>query len=86
MYRQLMHVATVSEPPNVDVRILPLSGDHIIATGAFNYWQFRQIHDVPLNDMVALEKLTETEYVLYFWFTPHVRRVRSVCLVRRELT
>jgi transcriptional regulator with XRE-family HTH domain len=63
MYRQLTHVAAVSELPNVDIRILPLSGDHIVATGAFNYWQFQQIHDVPLNDMVALEKLTETEYV-----------------------
>jgi transcriptional regulator with XRE-family HTH domain len=63
MHRQLMHLVAVSELPNVDIRVLPLSGNHLVVTGAFNYLRFHQIHDVPLNDMVALEKLTETEYV-----------------------
>jgi transcriptional regulator with XRE-family HTH domain len=63
MHRQLMHLATVSELPHVKIRVLPLSAEHLVATGAFNYFHFRQIHDIPLDDMVAVEKLTETEYV-----------------------
>lgn len=62
MHGQLMHMVAVSELPNVEIRVLPLSSG-LVVTGAFNYLRFRQIHDVPLNDMVAVEKLTETEYV-----------------------
>lgn len=63
MHRQLMHLATVSELPHVEIRVLPLSAEHLVATGAFHYLRFRQIHDIPLDDMVAVEKLTEMEYV-----------------------
>ena len=63
MYRQLMHLADVSELPHVDIRVLPLPAEHLVATGAFNYLRFRPIHDIPLDDMVAVEKLTEIEYV-----------------------
>ena len=35
----------------------------MIATGPFNYLRFRQIHDVPLNDIVAFELLTGMEDV-----------------------
>lgn len=63
MHRQLMHLATVSELPHVEIRVLPLSAEHLVATGAFNYLRFRPIHDIPFDDMVAVEKLTEMEYV-----------------------
>ena len=63
MHRQLMHLVAVSALSHVEVRVLPLSAEHLVATGAFNYLRFRQIHDIPLDDMVAVEKLTETEYV-----------------------
>jgi len=63
MHRQLMHLVAASELPNVEIRILPLSGDHPVVPGAFNYLRFRHIHDVPLHDMVTVDKLTETEYV-----------------------
>ncbi len=63
MHRQLMHLATVSELPHVEIRVLPLSAEHLVATGAFNYLRFRPIHDIPFDDMVAVEKLTEIEYV-----------------------
>ena len=63
MRDQLSHLAAISELPNVEVRILPLAGDHMVATGAFNYLSFRQIHDVPLNDIVAFEHLTGMEDV-----------------------
>ena len=63
MRDQLSHLAAISELPNVEVRILPLAGDHMVATGAFNYLRFRQIHDVPLNDIVAFEHLTGMEDV-----------------------
>ena len=63
MRDQLSHLADISELPNVEVRILPLAGDHMVATGAFNYLKFRQIHDVPLDDIVAVEQLTGMEDV-----------------------
>ena len=63
MHRQLMHLAAVSELPHVKIRVLPLSAEHLVATGAFNYLRFRQIHDIPLDDIVTVEKLTEMEYV-----------------------
>jgi hypothetical protein len=63
MHRQLKHLLSMAELPNVEIRILPLVSGHLIAPGSFNYLQFRQIHDVPLNDMVSLETLTGMEYV-----------------------
>ncbi len=63
MHRQLQHIVMISELPGVEVRILPLDGDHLIGTGAFNYIRFRQIHAVPLHDLVAFEHLTGTGYV-----------------------
>lgn len=63
MHRQLEHLVTVSELPNVEIRILPLLGDRPIVSGSFNYLQFRQIHDVSLNDVVVLESQTGMEFV-----------------------
>jgi transcriptional regulator with XRE-family HTH domain len=63
MNEQLQYLLEASELPNVEIRALPLSGDHLVNLSAFNYLRFRQIHEVPLNDMVALETLTGTDYV-----------------------
>ena len=58
MRKQLQHLAAISKLSNVDIRILPLDGEHFVMTGAFNYLSFRQIHDVPLSDTVVLDHLT----------------------------
>ena len=58
MHGQLRRVAEVSEMPNVDIRILPLGGEHPTTTGAFSYMQFPQVHDVSLRDIVSVEHLT----------------------------
>lgn len=58
MYAQLLRVTEVSEMPNVDIRVLPLGGEHPTTTGAFSYMQFPQVHDVPLRDIVSVEHLT----------------------------
>lgn len=63
MHMQLEHLAGISEWPNIDIRILPLNGEHLVATGAFNYLRFRQVHDVPLDDMVTFDHLTGMEDV-----------------------
>ena len=61
MRQQLTRLAESSELPNVEVRIYPLSGDHPpLATGAFSYMQFPQVHDVPLHDIVSVEHLEGT--------------------------
>lgn len=63
MHGQLRRVAEVSEMPNVDIRILPLGGEHPTTTGAFSYMQFPQVHDVPLRDIVSVEHLTGSYYL-----------------------
>jgi hypothetical protein len=62
MREQLERVIEISHLRGVEIRILPLSGPHPIGTGAFNYIKFRQIHAVPLDDLVAFEHLTGTSY------------------------
>jgi hypothetical protein len=63
MRAQLERLAEVSELPNVDIRVLPLNGEHLLATGSFNYLKFRQLHHVPLNDIVWFDHLTGMENV-----------------------
>lgn len=63
MHRQLEYLAEASQLPHVDVRVLPLDGDHPIGSGAFNYMAFPQVHDVPLHDIVTFEHLTGTDQV-----------------------
>jgi hypothetical protein len=58
MQGQLRHLAAISELPNVELRILPLDGEHMVATGPFSYLKFRQLHEVPLGDIVVFENLT----------------------------
>lgn len=63
MCKQLNYLAALSELDNVDIRILPLDGEHMVASGPFNYLRFRQIHDVPLDDVVMFEHLAGMEDV-----------------------
>jgi transcriptional regulator with XRE-family HTH domain len=60
MHDQLAHLVAISEQPNVELRILALTGNQIIGTGAFNYFKFPSVHGVPLPDMVAYEHLQGT--------------------------
>ncbi len=62
MREQIDRAIEISLLPGVEIRILPLGGPHPIGTGAFNYIKFRQIHAVPLDDLVAFEHLTGTTY------------------------
>ena len=57
MHEQLRRLIALSELPHIEVRILPLNGEHLVGTGSFNYLRFRQIHTVSLNDFVAFEHL-----------------------------
>jgi transcriptional regulator with XRE-family HTH domain len=62
MRQQLAHLAEASKLPNVEVRIYPVNGEHPpLATGAFSYMQFPQVHDVPLHDIVSIEHLDGTD-------------------------
>jgi transcriptional regulator with XRE-family HTH domain len=58
MHAQLKHVAAISELPHIAVRIMPLSGEHVVGGGPFNYLRFPRIHAVPRDDVVVLEHLT----------------------------
>ena len=62
MRQQLEHLAEASELSNVEVRIYPMNGEQpSLATGAFSYMQFPQVHDVPLHDIVSIEHLEGTD-------------------------
>ncbi len=63
MRAQLQHIVEASRLPNIRVRILPLKSDHPVATGAFTYVKFPQLHDVPLDDIVTFEHLTDTAQI-----------------------
>ncbi|MFI5063867.1 MAG: helix-turn-helix domain-containing protein [Streptosporangiales bacterium] len=63
MRQQLLRLIETSRLPNVDVRMLALGGTHSLGTGSFSLMQFSQIHDVPLNDLVAVEHLTGSYYL-----------------------
>jgi transcriptional regulator with XRE-family HTH domain len=63
MHEQMFQLAELSELPNVQVQVLPLSSEHPVTTGAFIYMQFAQVHDVPLHDLVTVEHITATYYL-----------------------
>jgi len=62
MNRQLARLAEASELPNVELRVLPLDGNHPIGTGAFYYLRFAQVHEVPLHDIVTVDHLMGNSY------------------------
>lgn len=57
MHSQLEYLASCAQAPNVEVRVLPLDGEHPVGTGSFTYMQFPQVHAVPLADTVFIEQL-----------------------------
>jgi transcriptional regulator with XRE-family HTH domain len=63
MREQLEHLVTVSRRPSIRLQILAFGGDHPIGTGSFNYMQFNQRHDIPLNDIVNVEQLARNYQV-----------------------
>lgn len=63
MYEQLKHVAAISVLPHIEIRIMPLTGEHLVGGGPFNYLKFPRIHAVPRDDIVSLEYLTSTQYI-----------------------
>jgi len=85
MREQLERVAQTSKLPNVEVRIYPLGGDFPqLATGAFTYMQFPQVHEVPLHDIVSVEHL-EGDYDLEDEEQTYRYRVAFEYLKRRSL-
>ncbi len=63
MRQQLDQLAEFSELPSVEVRVLSLTAENPMATGAFSYMQFAPVHDVPLADLVVVEQLTGSYYL-----------------------
>lgn len=63
MHDQLLYLAEISQRPNIELRILTLSGNQIISTGAFVCFTFPRVHGVSLPDSVALEHLHGTTFV-----------------------
>jgi len=63
MREQLAHLAEMSEHPNIELRILPLSGSQTTGTGAFVYFRFPTVHGVSVPDTVALEYLQDTTFI-----------------------
>ncbi len=57
MHDQLEHVIELARLPQVEVRVLSLSGTHPVSSGAFTYFKFGQIHEIPQRDLVAFEQL-----------------------------
>ena len=85
MRQQLAHLTKASELPNVELRIYPLDRDDPpLGTGAFSYMQFRQVHDVPLHDIVSVEH-HEGTYDLEDEEQTFMYRVAFEYLVRRSL-
>lgn len=63
MRRQLERLVEASQRPNLDLRVLPLDSSNPIATGAFSYMQFAQVHEVPLRDLVSVNYLDGSYYL-----------------------
>lgn len=63
MRDQLDHLVEISEHPNIELRISLLAGRQVIATGAFVYFRFPEVHGVSLPDKVALEHLEGTAFI-----------------------
>ncbi len=63
MRSQLEFLVTVSQMPNVTLKVLRLSGHHPVGTGAFAYLQFPQAYDIQLSDVVLVEQFASSYYV-----------------------
>jgi len=65
MRQQLQRLAESSDMPNVEIRVLPLDGNHPVGTAPFTYMQFPQEHEVPQPDIVYVEQLDNNYYVAF---------------------
>ena len=63
MRQQLQRIVESSDMPNVEVRVLPLNGDHPVGTAPFTYMQFSREHEVPQPDVVYVEQLEYNYYI-----------------------
>lgn len=63
MREQLQRLADSSDLPNVEIRVLPLDGNHPVGTAPFTYMQFPQEHEVPQPAIVYVEQLDNNYYV-----------------------
>jgi transcriptional regulator with XRE-family HTH domain len=63
MRQQLQRLAESSDLPNVEIRVLPLDGNHPVGTAPFTYMQFPQEHQVPQPDIVYVEQLDNNYFV-----------------------
>jgi transcriptional regulator with XRE-family HTH domain len=63
MRQQLQRLAESSNLPNVEIRVLPLDGNHPVETAPFTYMQFPQEHQVPQPDIVYVEQLDNNYFV-----------------------
>jgi len=63
MRQQLTRLAELCDMPNIEIRILPLQGEHPLGTGSFAYLQFPKVHEVPRNDLVVVEQLASNYYL-----------------------
>lgn len=63
MREQLLQLIELSRMPTVQIRVLPLAGEHTVTPGPFSIMQFMQVHAVPLHDIVTVEHLTGSYYL-----------------------
>jgi transcriptional regulator with XRE-family HTH domain len=62
MHAQLLHLADVSEQPNVTIRILPFDKNHGLAVDSFAILKFGQGEEEVLRDVVSIEHLSNELY------------------------
>jgi Domain of unknown function (DUF5753) len=63
MYEQLLRLAEDSERPNIDLRVLPLSGQHTVFGANIVIFTFGPGPDAILHDVVSAEGLRSDFYV-----------------------
>jgi transcriptional regulator with XRE-family HTH domain len=84
MRGQLERLIEASQLPNVEIRVVRLDVGTPLATGAFSYMQFPQVHEVSMQDIVAVEHL-EGNYYLEEEEQTYVYRVAFEYAVSRSL-
>jgi transcriptional regulator with XRE-family HTH domain len=57
MAGQLEKLAELAELPHIDVRILPLDGEHGAAVNSFTLLEFPPVHDIPLPTVLHTESV-----------------------------
>jgi transcriptional regulator with XRE-family HTH domain len=63
MRDQLDRLIEVSTAPNVTLQVLPLAGEHPIATGAFSLLRFAQVHGVAIPEVAYVEQMTDSQLI-----------------------